>query len=248
MEKIDPGEGTIRVRGKEARHMSRVLRLGPGDRLILMDGSGRRFQAVIRSAGRDEVQLDLERPLPPPPTTPIELTLCAAVLKSKSMDYLVQKSSELGVTRIQPFTSSRNVAKIPNERVQGRVRRWREIAINAAKQADRSSPAEVSLPVSFARLMEDWAGIHGMKVLFWEGEDSHDLKHLLRSTGPCEVFAAVVGPEGGFRVGEVEEARAAGFAPVSLGRRILRAETAAITAAAIVQYEWGDLSLAEAES
>jgi 16S rRNA (uracil1498-N3)-methyltransferase len=87
-----------------------------------------------------------------------------------------------------------------------------------------------------------------MKVLFWEGEDSHDLKHLLRSTGPCEVFAAVVGPEGGFRVEEVEEARAAGFAPVSLGRRVLRAETAAITAAAIVQYEWGDLSLAGAES
>ncbi len=243
VDKLEPEEGMIRVHGAEARHMTRVLRMGPGDRIMLMDGSGERLQAVIRSIDGDAVYLEPERPVPSPPPSPVDLTLCTALLKSRAMDYLVQKSSELGVTRIRPFTSGRTVVKLPGERVPARLLHWRDIARNAAKQADRSVPAEVLAPLPFPRLLEDRRGGKAVKVLLWEAEAGRDLKYILRSTGPCPAFDAIIGPEGGFREEEVEKARSAGFLPVSLGRRVLRAETAALTVAAIVQYEWGDLSL-----
>jgi len=243
VERIDPTGDTVRVSGAEARHMTRVLRMGPGDRLVLMDGDGARVQAVIRSAGKDGVVLAVERTLEAPHASPIAITLCPSLIKSRPMDMLIQKVSELGVDRIQPFASSRTVVRLPETRKDGRVRHWREIARNAAKQADRATPARVDDPVGFEELLKGWGQIEAARLLLWEGEETRDLKAVLKGTPPAKTLAAVVGPEGGFTREEVAAARKAGFVPVSLGRRILRAETAALAITALVQYEWGDLSL-----
>jgi len=246
VERIEEKDSRIRVAGAEARHMTRVLRMGPGDRLALMDGSGARVQAVIRSAGKDGVLLDVERTLKAPPPSPVAITLCASLIKSRPMDLLIQKASELGVDRIQPFASSRTVVRLPEKRKDGRLRHWQEIARNAAKQADRSVPARVEDPVTFEALLEAWRGSGVPLLLLWEGEETRDLQEVLRGTPSAPALAVVVGPEGGFSESEVAAARTAGFQPVSLGRRILRAETAALTVTALIQYEWGDLSLAPA--
>ncbi len=223
--------------------MIRVLRMGPGDRVVLMDETGVRHQAVIQSAGRDEASLLLERDLPTPKPSPLEVTVCPALLKSRPMDLLIQKASELGVSRVQPYTSRRSVVRLEGKRLASRLRHWKEIAKSAAKQADRASPALVDAPVSFEDLLSGWRERPVAKLILWESEEACDLKGFLRRNTASDVMAFVVGPEGGFPFEEIECALEAGFSAVSLGRRILRAETAVIAVTAVVQYEWGDLSL-----
>ena len=226
--------------------MTRVLRMGRGDRFILMDGRGARFQAIIESAGRREVRVILEKPLPQPSPSPIEITLCQALLKSRAMDYVVEKTSELGVHRILPFSSERTVVRLNKERFANKKQRWREIAHSAAKQSDRRAPLELGPLSSFEALVGKCRGEDALKVILWEEEGATDLKGLLRGSPPVKRFLGIIGPEGGFSHEEVRAAGEAGFVCVSLGHRVLRAETAAITLAALVQYEWGELSLSNA--
>jgi 16S rRNA (uracil1498-N3)-methyltransferase len=232
------------IKGAEAGHINRVLRMGPGVRVLLMDAEGFRCEAVIESADRHEVHLRIERTLAPPQPSPIEITLCQALLKSQSMDFVIQKTSELGVHHVQPFYSERTVVKIQRERVHARLKRWQGIAVSAAKQADRLRPAEVHEPRSFAEVVNLAQTTGVLKIILHEKE-GRDLKSLLRSTPEANRITGMVGPEGGFPPDEVKAAREAGFLPIYLGRRILRAETAALTLVAILQYEWGDLSLRE---
>jgi 16S rRNA (uracil1498-N3)-methyltransferase len=241
IEEIPSAEGSLAIEGAEAKHIVRVLRMGRGDRLILMDGSGRRFQAVIKSTGHKRVDVTLERTLPTPRPSPVEITACQALLKSKPMDYLIQKTSELGINRVSPFYSERTVFKLNRDRLGSKMKHWRDVAQAAAKQSDRTVPAVIDAPVSFEAMVERWRDRKIMKIILWEGGGGRDLRNLFKDLPPGDRFVGIVGPEGGFSGEEVGLAGDAGFTPVSLGRRVLRAETAAITMVAVVQYEWGDL-------
>jgi 16S rRNA (uracil1498-N3)-methyltransferase len=236
-------EGFCTIRGSEARHILKVLRMARGDRLILMNRAGERYEACIESIEGTEVLVRLADRLECPPPTNLEITLCAAVLKSGPMDYLIEKTSELGVARIIPFYSERTVIKTGSSDISNKLRRWRDIAVSSTKQSDRISPAEISEPVTFRDAVRQWKEPNALKAILWEREDSSDLKELLSKPLCGHRFIGIIGPEGGFSAHEVDEAAQAGFVPISLGRRVLRAETAAITVAAIVQYEWGDLSI-----
>jgi 16S rRNA (uracil1498-N3)-methyltransferase len=247
VERVRTEAGRVTVTGSEARHMIRVLRMGPGDRLILMDGSGARYQALIQAVGRDRADLLLEQSLSVPEPSPLKITACTSLLKSRPMDLLVQKASELGVTAVQPYTSSRTVVHLEGKRLESRLRHWQEIARSAAKQSDRAVPARVERPVSFETLLGEWRGREASRLILWEAEGACDLKGFLRREERNADVAVVVGPEGGFHPDEVLAAGEAGFSPVSLGRRILRAETALLTVAALLQYEWGDLNLETGE-
>lgn len=256
IEKIKPEAGFCTITGSEAKHIYKVLRMGRGDRLILMDNKGARFNAVIESADHRQVRVAIEEPLPSPAPSPIKITLLQSVLKSTPMDYLIQKTSELGVDLIVSFFSERTVVRPDKEGYMARVRHWREVARSAAKQSGRITPANIYPLNAFQDLADHWGDGHALKVILWEGEESLSLKRVVRSTlspqgeevvandtPPYDEFIGMVGPEGGFSEGEVELAKKWGFIPASLGQRILRAETAAITMVALIQYEWGDLSL-----
>ena len=243
VEEILADDGFCSITGPEARHITKVLRMGRGHRLILMDGKGARFLALIKSASAGEVRLSLEKPLPNPPPSPVEIILCQSLLKSRAMDYVVQKTSELGAKRIIPYASKRTVVRLDKNRAANRVRHWGEIANNTAKQSDGSSPAEITPFHPFKELVAKWSSKEALKAVLWEEEGTRDLKSLLRSSPPMGTFVGIVGPEGGFEQEEIKAARDAGFVSISLGRRILRAETASVTLVAIVQYEWGDLGL-----
>jgi len=229
--------------GSEAKHVTRVLRMGPGDRIVLLDKAGERFQAVIEEVSRHHVRVTLERPLPAPAPSPVHITLCQALLKSPHMDLLVEKTSELGVNRVLPFIAERTVVKVEGGRARAKVKHWQEIAQSAAKQSDRAMPAEIGPLHSFNEMLTVLSKESALKILLWEQEGIKHLKDLLRSNSPATRVLAMVGPEGGFTEREVKEAGEAGFVSVSLGCRILRAETAAISLVTIIQYEWGDLGL-----
>ena len=248
VEEINEKDGHTVISGAEARHILKVLRIGKGDHFILMDGKGNRHEAVMESSGHKELLVRLERPLTPPPVSPVEIVLCQALLKSRSMDYIIGKASELGVNEIIPFSSERTVIRLDEDRAAGRTKHWREIAQSAAKQSDRMKPAKIFSPISFKELMGKWEPDDGIKAVLWEKEESKDLKEILRDSSSLTKFIGMVGPEGGFSGEEIDIAKEAGFTPVSMGRRTLRAETAAITLVAIIQYELGDLGIAAVNS
>jgi 16S rRNA (uracil1498-N3)-methyltransferase len=145
--------------------------------------------------------------------------------------------------------------KPDKEGYRARVRHWREVARSAAKQSGRVTPANIYPLNAFHDLASQWGGDNTLRVILWEGEESRSLKSVLQSSlvkaedgalkdkCPYDEFIGMVGPEGGFSMEEMEMATKDGFISVSLGHRILRAETAAITMVALVQYEWGDLSI-----
>jgi len=217
--------------------------MGRGDRLILIDGKGERFLGLIKSAGPRDVQVALEKSLPKPPPSPVEIILCQALLKSHPMDYMIRKTSELGVNRLLLFSCERTVVRLDKKRLAGRMRHWREIALSTVKQSGRDIPPEIEAVSPFKELTAKWKQKNATKVILWEEEETNDLKSLLKASSPVTRFIGMVGPEGGFTPGEIETARDAGFISVSLGNRILRSETAAITLVALVQYECGDLSI-----
>ena len=245
VEEINERDGQTVISGAEARHILKVLRMGKGDHFILMDGKGNRHEAVIESSRHKELLVRLERPLPPPSVSPVKIILCQALLKSRAMDYLIEKASELGVNAIIPFSSERTVIRLNENRAANRAKHWREVAQNAAKQSDRMKPAKIFLPISFKELMGKREHDDSIKVILWEKEESKDLKEILRDSSSLTKFIGIVGPEGGFSKEEINTAKEAGFTPVSMGRRILRAETAAITLVAIIQYELGDLGFTD---
>ena len=148
VEEIDPHGSSFVIKDPEARHITRVLRMGRGDRLVLMDRSGARYLALIESVRSHEVTVILEEALPPPGISPVEIILCQALLKSGPMDLVIQKTSELGVTRIIPFSSQRTVVTLTGKNLTNRWRHWKEIARASTKQADRMIPADMDTPCS----------------------------------------------------------------------------------------------------
>jgi 16S rRNA (uracil1498-N3)-methyltransferase len=246
--RIFPDQDQLTITGSEALHMVRVLRMKAGDRILLMDGEGKRCEAVIRTVGPKEVVVDLEKAMDSPPSSPVKIILCQSLLKAQAMDDLVKKTSELGVAVILPFYSSRTVVKLDPERFERKRGHWERITQSAAKQSDRNMLAHIETLCGFSEICGRFADEAALKVIFWERAGTRDLKEVLRQPSRSRTVIGVVGPEGGFDTHEVALAAESGFWPVSLGRRILRADTAAITFVSIIQYEWGDLAFREMSS
>jgi 16S rRNA (uracil1498-N3)-methyltransferase len=229
------GGARLRITGAELRHL-RTLRLGRGDRLLAFDETGEEHEVRVERVGghaADGVILTTHRPAR---ESPLDLTLAPALLKGAKMDLVIEKATELGVRRIAPVVSRYAIAQgAPPDRVA----RWRRIALAAAKQSGRTSVPIVDAACPLADLVRGaWAGL---RLIAWEGERECLLGAL---PPPAGAVVVLVGPEGGFAEDEVAAARAQGFTTISLAPRILRAETAALTAAALCQHRWGDLSTA----
>ena len=240
---IDPSAETVHIGGSQAKHIARVLRMEVGDHLVIADMKGSRYKGTIVAVNPVEVVVRLIEPIAAPQPAPVQITLCQAVLKAKAMDLVVQKLTELGVSCLVPFYSQRTVVRFDAKREPSKLRHWREIARHATAQSDRDRPPEI-LPVSgFEEVLQTHADPSTLKIILWEHERVQDLKAILRQQSPGKRVIGITGPEGGFSKEEISCATQAGFIPVSLGGRILRAETAALVLVAICMYEWGDLGL-----
>jgi len=228
----------ITVTGEEHHHLARVLRARPGDAITLFDGAGGELEARVVRVGRAETEL-APRPGGPPetpdaPAAGAPLVLLTAVPRGGRMDFLVQKCSELGVSRIVPIIAARSVAR-PEP---GRRARWEKIAREAARQCGRADVPVVEAPATLAAALAA-ADLPERRLVLSPSPAGRSLRALLPDPAAT---ALLVGPEGGLAVGESEAAAAAGFIPVSLGSRILRVETAAIVAVALAEEAFGALS------
>jgi 16S rRNA (uracil1498-N3)-methyltransferase len=225
---VRAGEHRVQIAGAEFRHL-RTLRLQPGARLRVLDDAGGEHDVVLDRVGAREAVGRIVASARPVRESPLDLVLAPALLKGAKMDLVVEKATELGVRRIAPVTTEHVVGGASH------VERWRRIAVAAAKQSGRTRVPAVDAPAPLAAIVaRPWPGV---RLIPWEEEPARRLDELASRTGAA---IALVGPEGGFTPDEVALARAHDFVPLTLGPRVLRAETAAIVVAAECQRRWGD--------
>ncbi|HJP94095.1 MAG TPA: 16S rRNA (uracil(1498)-N(3))-methyltransferase [Pyrinomonadaceae bacterium] len=228
---------TVTLRADEARHLRDVLRLQSGDEVYVFDGAGREYRCRVANVRRNEVELRVESEVEPArPESQLQLKLCVALLKGEKFDLVVQKSTELGVSKIVPLITHFADIHLRDARdAAKRVSRWQRIAFEAAKQSGRAVVPEIATPVPFDSAL----AVDDLGVMFSE-RLGDSLASLTNQPKPRAV-TALVGSEGGWSDEEIESARARDFHVITLGGRILRAETAAIVVTALLQHIFGDL-------
>ena len=223
----------------EARHARKVLRLGPGDEVCAMDGDGRRWRAAIRHAGEDGVRVDLLEALPSG-EPPVRLTVYQGIPKADKLDFVAHKLTELGASALVPVKMDRCVVKLDAKDGRKRRERLERIAREAAKQCNRGRAPSVAEPMGWAEALGAMAA-HDLLLVPWEEAGGYRLKDAFAARPDAADIGVVIGPEGGMSPQEVDAMLALGARTVTLGPRILRTETAAIAAAALVMQLWGDV-------
>lgn len=222
------------ITDSEHHHLRDVLRLRPGDHIVVCDSAGVQFAAVLEAVERDKAVARVLCAMDSPPIT--RITLFQALLKSAKMDLVVQKATELGVRSIVPVLAERCVAKVDESNLEMKLGRWRRIASEAVKQCGRASVPEITGPIDAAGAAAK-IGDFGRSVVFWEGDKQASIADALAGTDEDRGVAVVVGPEGGMTEQEVGQFVGAGAAIAGFGDLVLRSETAAIAGVAIVSYE-----------
>ncbi|HTK39033.1 MAG TPA: 16S rRNA (uracil(1498)-N(3))-methyltransferase [Pyrinomonadaceae bacterium] len=216
----------------ETRHLRDVLRLREGAEISVFDGEGREFLCEVLKIGKKRSDLQvISETLPPAPESPLDLTLAPALIKGEKFDMVVQKAVELSVERLTPLITHRCDVKLKDR--SNKTERWRRIALEAAKQSGRARLTQIDEPVEFSSLLK--SDIRGMIMFSERGGGNFE------NVPTKKEITAITGPEGGWEDSEIEAARDAGAAIITLGGRILRAETAAVAITAILQHRFGDL-------
>jgi 16S rRNA (uracil1498-N3)-methyltransferase len=226
------------LEGSEHHHLSRVLRAGPGKRVWLVDEKGGRFLAEVRELERERTKLlILERK--EIEGTKIRLSLAQAVVKSKKMDLIIQKATELGIASFIPILASRSIVKVKEEKKK--VDRWQRVASEAAKQAHRTSVPSILPLQPFLSFLQ---ALQAERKLFFVEGRGRLLREIVveqlpsREQSDPSAVIVLVGPEGGWTEGEEKQALDNGFEAVSLGNQVLRSETAALAALSLVAHFW----------
>jgi len=227
----------VLLSGADAWQIRKVLRLKPGDLIEVMDGEGSSSLAQLEEVRLGEVLARLLGSTKSGEKLALEIILAQALPRLPKMDLIVQKATELGVSQIIPLLTERSLPK--GEAAEPRIDRWRRIAKESAEQCGRKIIPQIEPPQELLPFLD--RVIPGEKILFWEGERERRLRQVLRANPDAERYILLVGPEGGFSSQEVEAAGRRGYRSVSLGTRILRAESMALVAIALLQYERGDL-------
>jgi 16S rRNA (uracil1498-N3)-methyltransferase len=239
---LAPGE-KINVGGAAANHIARVLRLRTGDALTLFNGSGAEYGASIEEFRKDSVLVTVTDERQVERESPLMLTLAQGISRGERMDWILQKATELGVSRIVPVFTERSVVRLDAKQAQRKLQHWRGIAIAACEQCGRNRVPDLTLPVDIHEFLAGARESHA-------GTAAPPMHLLLSPTAELGIgdFAhtatsvtVLIGPEGGLTEVEQESAIRAGFTPVRMGPRILRTETAAIAALTVLQQEFGDL-------
>jgi len=226
---IEGGEAVID--GAEARHALQVLRMRPGDKAVLFDGSGREFVARLSLAGKREAVFEILESREGAREPALGVTVASAVPKGKRADFLVEKLCELGAAEFMPLWTARSTVD-PRVRPENHVAKWRRAVVEASKQCGRRRLMRIAEPVDLAAALRNASAFAAGWVCAPDGADEG--LGVAALSGPRLV---VVGPEGGLDAGEMEAALAAGLKPLSLGPTILRIETAAVVALGRVLFE-----------
>ncbi len=235
-----PKEGQkVRITGEGLDGLA-FRKARPGELVTLTVKGGGEFRGRILSIGPREAWVLVFESLVPPTESSPKIILLQALPDKERMELIIQKATELGVYSIVPFKSKRSISLEEREGKQPKAHRWQSIAIKAAQQSRRGMVPIIEPYCDFSEALR-YAEGSDLKVILWERGDKNPLRDILGSRGNYGKVALMVGPEGGFDPEEVRGAREKGFISITLGRRIMRTETAAIVLTGIVQYELGDL-------
>ncbi len=216
--------------------MAHVLRLAPGNPVILFDGQGNAYDGEIAKCARGEVSVRLHKRRDEDRESPLQVTLAQAVSSGERMDYTIQKAVELGVSAVQPLLAERCVVRLSGERAAKRGAHWQAVVAAACEQCGRNRVPRVAPLQPLRGWLEQPAPADALRLMLLPGAPT-GLHQLARPTGMVTVLA---GPEGGLTEAEAGDAVRAGFMPLRLGPRVLRTETAAVALLAAMQALWGD--------
>ena len=230
------------IEGVDARHISKVLRMQPGDKLQIVSDDGVSAMAEITAIASERVSVRCLEKLAESHEPRVRLVLAQGLAKGEKMDFIIQKAVEMGAYSVIPVAMEHSVVRLDGAKAAKKVERWQKIAESAAKQSKRDIIPQVQPVQSMAEMLANCDCT--TKIIAYECEDRLSLKAALKAAeaaGGIKELLLIIGPEGGISEGELELARQAGAVPVSLGRRILRAETAGLVAISAIFYETGDL-------
>lgn len=243
------GEHTVALEGEDAHHLARVMRMKPGDEIIVSDGEGREAVARLRALAPGRVEADILELRPVSGEPGWSVTVAQSLPKGDKMELVIQKGTEIGAAAFVPFQSERMVVQYDERKEGKRLERWRKIAKEAAEQAHRSVIPAVKPVLSWSGLVASLAQYDAAFFCYEKegGSSGCGLRDAVQAARAQSVdpsalkLLVVVGPEGGFTEREASEAQAAGAVTVGLGKRILRTETAAMVALACLMYESGEM-------
>jgi 16S rRNA (uracil1498-N3)-methyltransferase len=234
-----PALGSHALSEEESRHAAQVLRLKAGDECAAFDGRGTEAKIRLTAVSKNRVEFSvLSKAASPAPAS--RLVLAQAVAKGKAMDLVLQKATELGITSIAPVLSDRSVVQLDSERSESKHEKWEQTVIEACKQCGQNRVPELQPARTMAAFLESLGKSPGLRIIASLQPGALPLSQILRDAraqGPVPGVTFLVGPEGDFTPAEIGQARSAGFLPVSLGRNILRTETAALYLCSVLSYE-----------
>ena len=227
-----PYAENMMIDGIDARHIYTVLKMKPGEKVQIVSDDGVTALAEITETAPGQTLVESHEPA-------VKITLAQGLVKGEKMDFIIQKAVELGVSCIVPLAMEHSVVRYDGEKAAKKCQRWQKIAESAAKQSKRDIIPQIAEVASIDKLMAECDCT--TKIIAYECEDRQGLKQVLQSNLNTDSILIIIGPEGGISEAELDKARSGGAVPVSLGRRILRAETAGLTALSAVLYEFDEL-------
>lgn len=231
-------EKTAVLVGSDVGHISRVLRMGVGDSLLLCDGEGYDYETKITSVSKEEIQVNILSSYPCKNEPETEVTLYQGLPKQGKMEWIIEKCTEMGITNIVPVQMDRSVVKLSKEQAAKKVERWQKTAREAAKQCGRGKIPKVMMPVTLQELSK--SDLPEFLLFPYEAERTSTVREALtcKKTKTAGIF---IGPEGGFEPEEALLLQNLGAHCVTLGPRILRTETAGLAALTVLLYEWNEM-------
>lgn len=228
------------ISGEDVNHIKKVLRLSPGDNIIISDGCGYDYNVVIEAYEPQKVVTRIVSVKENCSEPPISVALFQGIPKSDKMDFIIQKSVELGVNQIIPVITERTVVKIDTKKdIGNKTSRWQRISLEASKQCNRGIIPRIAAPVSFNVALE-MSKCFDLRVIPYENENRNRLTECLHKENQKQI-AVFIGPEGGFSDSEIKKAVDNGLKTVTLGPRIVRTETAGIMTLSILMFTLGDV-------
>lgn len=230
------GEKEIVITGADVNHIRNVLRMRTDEEVLIADGQGAEYRCKLTDLGENEVLAQILWKLDGNAELASAVTLFQGLPKSDKMDLIVQKCVELGVDRIVPVSTKRAVVKLDAKKEETRLKRWNTISESAAKQSGRGVIPEVSGVMSFEKALEEAKKLEVLLIPYERAEHMAETRRVMGEIRPGQSVGVFIGPEGGFEESEVEEAVAAGARAITLGRRILRTETAGLAVMAMLGY------------
>lgn len=234
---INEETGLAMITGTDVNHICNVLRMRTGEQFYVTDGESKgKYLCALKSASEEQVVCDILRNITESSELPCEITLYQGLPKADKMELIIQKAVELGVSRIVPVSTKRSIVKLDDKKAGAKISRWQGIAEAAAKQSKRDVIPEIGGVMTLKEALAEAAEFEVSMMPYENAEGMAFTRSLLEQIKPGQRVAIFIGPEGGFDDSEVEVALAQGTQPVTLGRRILRTETAGLAVLSMLVY------------